>query len=72
MGLGAVSKTVEVAANDIQSLVASPKRREDVAGRARRYISERHNEVVVIEIFNKTLGESASHSTSCDVSIRPE
>ena len=25
MGLGAVSKTVEVAANDIQSLVASPE-----------------------------------------------
>jgi len=69
MGLGAVSKTVEVATNDIQSLVASPKRREDIAGRARQYISERHTEAVVVEIFNNTLGEKRSHSTSCDVSL---
>jgi glycosyltransferase involved in cell wall biosynthesis len=69
MGLGAVSKTVEGAANDIQSLVDSPRRREDIAGRARRYISERHNEAVVIEIFNDTLGETTSHSASCDVSL---
>ena len=69
MGLGAVSKSVEVAANDIQSLVASPERREGIAGRARQYVSERHNEAVVVEIFNNTLGGTRSHSRSCDVSF---
>ena len=55
MGFGAVSGSVEGAATDIKSLVASPERREDIAGRAQRYISERHNEAVVVEIFNNTL-----------------
>jgi glycosyltransferase involved in cell wall biosynthesis len=62
MGLGAVSKTVEGAVNDIQSLVALPKKRDDIAGSARRYISERHNEAVVVEIFNSTLGAEHIHS----------
>jgi len=69
MELGAVSESIEVAANDIQSLVASPERRENIAGRARRYISERHNEKAVVEIFNDTLGGTRVHSRSCDVSL---
>jgi glycosyltransferase involved in cell wall biosynthesis len=67
--LGTVSKSVEVAANDIQSLVASPERREDMAGRARRYVSERHNEAVVVEIFNSTLGKSHFDCKQSDMNL---
>jgi glycosyltransferase involved in cell wall biosynthesis len=55
MGLGAVSKTVDVALADINALMASSDRREEIAFRARKYISENHNQTAVIEIFTNAL-----------------
>jgi glycosyltransferase involved in cell wall biosynthesis len=55
MGLGAVSKTVDVALADINALMASSDRREEIALRARRYISENHNQTAVTEIFTNAL-----------------
>lgn len=55
MGLGAVSRTVDGAVADIKVLMDSVEKREEIALRARRYISENHNESRVIDIFNRTL-----------------
>jgi glycosyltransferase involved in cell wall biosynthesis len=54
-GLGIVSKNAESALADIRSLVASPIRREEIAFRARKYITENHNEGAVMEIFSNAL-----------------
>ena len=62
MGFGAVSGSVEGAATDIKSLVASPERRQEIAGRTRRYISERHNEAAVVDIFNNTLANGRNNT----------
>ena len=56
MGLGTVSGTVDRAAADIQALIDSPQRREDIAARARQYVFEMHSESVVTEIFRRALG----------------
>jgi len=66
MGLGAVSRTVDVAVTDINALMASVDRREEIASRARRYISENHNEATVVEIFNNTLGAGRLWPKQCD------
>jgi glycosyltransferase involved in cell wall biosynthesis len=55
VGLGAVSHTVEGAIADISALVGCVDQREDIALRARRYISENHNERVVVGIFDEAL-----------------
>jgi glycosyltransferase involved in cell wall biosynthesis len=55
IGLGAVSRTVDVAVTDIKALTSSPHRREEIALRARQYISEKHNQTAVTEIFTKAL-----------------
>ena len=55
IGLGLVSKTVDGAVADINRLIKSFERREEIALRARTFISENHNESRVVEIFNKTL-----------------
>jgi glycosyltransferase involved in cell wall biosynthesis len=54
-GLGAVSRTVDGAVTDIKALLVSVDRREEIASRARRYISESHNEAVVVEILTNAL-----------------
>jgi len=56
IGLGAVSRTMDAAIADINALISLPDRREEIALRARRYISEYHNETAVVEIFNNALG----------------
>jgi glycosyltransferase involved in cell wall biosynthesis len=58
MGLGAVSKTIDVAVSDIRTLMVSPDRREEIATRARRYVADNHNEAAIIKIFNENLGGS--------------
>ena len=55
-GLGSVSRNVERAVTEIESLIKSSERREEIGGQARRYILENHNEVAVVEIFNNALG----------------
>lgn len=53
MKLGAVSRTVDGAVADINGLMNSFEMREEIALRARQYISENHNESRIVEIFNK-------------------
>jgi glycosyltransferase involved in cell wall biosynthesis len=55
LGLGAVSKTAEGAVLDINKLLKSVEQRNDIAARARQYISENHNEATVLDIFNRDL-----------------
>lgn len=55
VGLGKVSRTVNIAVTDINALIASPDQRERIALRARRYISEKHNETAVVKIFTDAL-----------------
>jgi glycosyltransferase involved in cell wall biosynthesis len=55
LGLGMVSGSVEVALADINALMDSPTRREEIAFRARRYVSENHNEAAVVRAFNNAL-----------------
>jgi glycosyltransferase involved in cell wall biosynthesis len=71
MGLGAVSRTVDVAVADINALMASVDRREEIALRARRYISENHNEATVVEIFNNALCAGRLCSKERDVRFAP-
>jgi hypothetical protein len=71
MGLGAVSRTVDVALADINALIASPNRREQIALRARRYISENHNEAAVVEIVNNALCTGRLFSKQRDVRFAP-
>jgi glycosyltransferase involved in cell wall biosynthesis len=71
MALGAVSKTVDVALADINALMASPDRREEIALRARRYISENHNQAAVIEIFTNALCNGRRCSKQRDVRFAP-
>jgi glycosyltransferase involved in cell wall biosynthesis len=55
IGLGTVSMTLDAALVDINSLMASPGRREEIALRARRYISQNNNETAVVKIFTDAL-----------------
>ena len=54
-GLGAVAGGIDGAIANIEALVNSPKRRQDVARSAQRYIAERHTETVVIQEFSRAL-----------------
>jgi glycosyltransferase involved in cell wall biosynthesis len=51
VGLGEVSRNVDVAIADIHTLMASPDRREEIALRARQHVSENYNQTAVVEIF---------------------
>lgn len=62
-GLGIVSKTVEGAVNDIKELVASVDRREELALRTRRHISDHNNPAVVVKIFANALMNDGCPST---------
>ena len=56
MRLGLISKSLDKLVADIELLIMSSEHREDIAGRARRYVTEKHNEATVVEIFNDALG----------------
>jgi glycosyltransferase involved in cell wall biosynthesis len=55
IGLGAVSGNEEAAILDINALIASPHRREEIAVRARRYIAETHSAPVVAKAFEHSI-----------------
>jgi glycosyltransferase involved in cell wall biosynthesis len=55
LGLGTVPGSIAGAITDIIALLASPQRREEMAERARRHITEAHNETVVTTIFQQAL-----------------
>jgi glycosyltransferase involved in cell wall biosynthesis len=69
-GLGKVSKNVDFAIADINALIASPERREEIALRARRYISENHAQHAVVEIFTAAL-DGGSRPKECNLSFAP-
>jgi glycosyltransferase involved in cell wall biosynthesis len=53
--LGAVSHNAEGAIADIQILLDSPQRREEIAVHARRHIAEAHSEATVITVFDRAI-----------------
>lgn len=67
--LGTVSGDVNGAVADINALMDSVDRREEIAGRARRYILENHNEAAVTGIFNNALGTGCRDLNKGDVTL---
>jgi glycosyltransferase involved in cell wall biosynthesis len=67
MGFGTVSGSMDQAAADIESLMKSTERREEIARCARQYIVENHNEAAVVGIFNNALGNTTLASERRDV-----
>jgi glycosyltransferase involved in cell wall biosynthesis len=55
VGLGMVSGSLDRAIADINALMDSPQRREEIATRARQYIAERHSEAAVMAAFERTI-----------------
>jgi glycosyltransferase involved in cell wall biosynthesis len=56
MGLGALSVNADRAITDISALFDSPRRRDEIAGRARKHIVENHSAVTVVKCFENALG----------------
>jgi glycosyltransferase involved in cell wall biosynthesis len=59
-GLGAVSGTMERAIAEISALIASPQRRDEIGGRARRYVAGAYNETAVVTAFNDGIHGASS------------
>jgi glycosyltransferase involved in cell wall biosynthesis len=59
-GLGVVSAGVEDAIADINALVGSSQRREEIAVRARQYIAEKHSEAVIVGAFKLAVNGTCS------------
>ena len=55
MGLGTVSGSVERTIADINALMDSPDRRDDIGVRARQYIAETHSEAAIAQVFNRAI-----------------
>jgi glycosyltransferase involved in cell wall biosynthesis len=53
--LGRVSGSVESAAADIAQLMASPRQRDDVAARCRRYVAEAHSASAIVAQFERAV-----------------
>lgn len=70
--LGTVARGVDRAAMDILSLIESPERRDDVATRAQRYITEAHSEGAVAADFNRVVryAEGYGRPGVCPVQVR--
>jgi glycosyltransferase involved in cell wall biosynthesis len=71
--LGTVSGSVEGAVEDINALIKSPERREEIAARARRHVMIAHSEAAVVVAFESALYGSRTdtrycHTNSCQPS----
>jgi len=55
--LGTVPQDVESAIADINALINSPQRRDELAARARRYVAEVHSEEAVIAALEGSIGD---------------
>lgn len=55
LGLGTVPGSVEGATADINGLMCVPQRRQEIAGRARRYVAETHSEAVAVTAFERAV-----------------
>jgi glycosyltransferase involved in cell wall biosynthesis len=56
VGLGVVSGSLDRAIVDINALMDSPARREEIAIRAQHYVAEVHSEAAVTAVFERALG----------------
>ena len=56
VGLGALSVNADRAITDITALLDSPRRRDEIAARARRLIIENHSAATVVRLFENALG----------------
>lgn len=57
--LGVVSNSVEQTLDDINVLLRSPQRRDDIAARARSYVADNHSEEAVLKTFEHALAWTA-------------
>jgi len=55
VGLGTVPGTIENTIADINALMESPQRCEEMAVRAQKYIAEAHSEAAVTAVFERAL-----------------
>ena len=55
VGMGTVSENVDSVIADINSLVASPQRREEIAMRARKFVVENYSASAVVSLFERAL-----------------
>jgi glycosyltransferase involved in cell wall biosynthesis len=56
VGMGTVPENVDSAIADINSLVTSPQRREEIAMRARKFVVENYSASAVVSLFERALG----------------
>src|SRR5574341_809398 len=56
--LGAVSGTIQEAVADIQTLIDSPHRREEISIRARRHIADAHSDRTATLLFQRAIEET--------------
>jgi glycosyltransferase involved in cell wall biosynthesis len=66
--LGTTSGSVEGAIADINALINSPKRREEIAIRARKYIESTHSEAAAVAAFESAIGVLRTRTSSCHTS----
>jgi glycosyltransferase involved in cell wall biosynthesis len=57
--IGVVSRTVEGTLADIQTLIDSPQRREDIAIRARRHVADAHSERAAALCFQRAIEDNS-------------
>jgi glycosyltransferase involved in cell wall biosynthesis len=58
VGLGALSGSVDALAADLESLLRSPDRRDQIALRAREHVAQSHSQTVVVAAFQRALQAS--------------
>ena len=72
--LGAVSGSVESTVAEIRALIGAPARREEIAGRALRYVETAHSDAVVVAEFESAIGNlrgvRTCSATLCEPSPR--
>jgi glycosyltransferase involved in cell wall biosynthesis len=72
--LGAVSGSVESTVAEIRALIGAPARREEIAGRALRYVETAHSDAVVVAEFESAIGNlrgvRTCSTTLCEPSPR--
>jgi len=72
--LGAVSGSVESIVAEIRALIGAPARREEIAGRALRYVETAHSDAVVVAAFESAIGNLCGvrtcSATLCEPSPR--
>ncbi len=58
LGLGAISWNAERAVTDIECLIESPQRRQEIAIRARNFVVENYSPAAVVSLFQSALSRA--------------